>query len=593
MSYELPEQYMLYPANTWPHKNHLRLVKAYYFLKTKYNIKTKLIFTGAKKGTQANIENYIKKNHLDDDVIYLGYIKQEDMPYIFANAKLIVFPSLFEGFGIPVIEAMRVGVPVACSNSTSLPEIAEDAAVYFNPYSIKDIANKIYSLINNKELRDTLLLKGNIRIQNFSWIKCADETITAIKKLYNKSENKKVKRQECPLVSIITPSYNQGQFIKETIDSVLSQDYCNLEYIVMDGGSTDNTVDILKSYGDKIKWVSEKDGGQADAVNKGIKVAKGQIIGWLNSDDTYLEGAVSKAVEYFMMHSKTDMVYGEGYYIDKMGNITERYATEKYSIARLAEICYICQPTAFFRKDIVTKVNGLDAKLHLCMDYELWMKFAFVGKISYIPEYLATSRMYEENKTLSRKSEVYSEVCATVKKHYKYVPTTWIYGYASFLNNGRINYQFYIRFLILIIKYNFTNPRFMLRFALHQFIKMMSSGKIQPSHDAKFVDGWVSKKYRTAIYLRKPVSNIKIKGRHIWPRKETLVIKMIIDKIYINSWKLNSKGDFECEFELSNALQTGQHNVELIMNDTFVPSKHGMGGDTRNLSFILDDIIFE
>src|SRR5690606_33014626 len=108
--------------------------------------------------------------------------------------------------------------------------------------------------------------------------------------LVNQHQSRKL--SSYPLVSVVTPSYNKGKFIKETIESVLSQDYPNIEYIVMDGGSTDETVDILKSYGDRIAWISEKDDGQADAVNKGIARARGEIIGWLNSDDTYLPGAV-------------------------------------------------------------------------------------------------------------------------------------------------------------------------------------------------------------------------------------------------------------------------------------------------------------
>ena len=409
-TYLLPDEYIYYPANTWPHKNHLRLLKAYNLLKKKNSFTPKLLFTGAMSGAHEKIDRYIRKNDLLNDTIYLGYVPQEDMPCIFACASMLVFPSLFEGFGIPLIEAMRTKTPIVCSNSTSLPEIAGDSACYFNGQSVKDISDKILKVCSDSDLRNHLVEEGARRLELFSWNQCAEDTLMYLSQTYEANRLESVVEDELPLVSVITPSYNQGQFIKETIDSVLSQDYPKLEYIVIDGGSTDDTVDILKSYGDRITWVSEKDDGQADAINKGLEMAKGTIIGWLNSDDTYTEGAIETAVDYLLTHPNTGMVYGEGYYIDKDSAITGRYDTEKYSISRLAETCFICQPSAFFRKCLVDEVGRLDASLHLCMDYDLWMRFAFKGKISYIPDYLACSRMYEENKTSSRRKEVYKEV---------------------------------------------------------------------------------------------------------------------------------------------------------------------------------------
>lgn len=124
---------------------------------------------------------------------------------------------------------------------------------------------------------------------------------------------------KCPLVSIVTPSYNQGRYIEKTIRSVLNQDYPDLEYIVVDGGSTDHTLDILRKYEGRIRWVSERDGGQSEAVNKGFRMSRGEILGWLNSDDTYCPGAVRQAVTFLMEHPSVAMVYGDGYEIDEQG----------------------------------------------------------------------------------------------------------------------------------------------------------------------------------------------------------------------------------------------------------------------------------
>jgi glycosyltransferase involved in cell wall biosynthesis len=246
-----------------------------------------------------------------------------------------------------------------------------------------------------------------------------------------------------PVISIITPSYNQAEFLAETIESVLSQegDFF-LEYIIVDGGSTDNSVEIMQRYDDLLHrrewpivckgitfhWTSGNDNGQADAVNKGFAQAKGKILGWLNSDDTYRPGAVAKAVEFLSANPHSAMVYGNAWYTDRKGNITERYASERFSLKRLAEKCIICQPSVFVRTEALKETGGLDSNLHTCMDYDLWIRMGnrFEGRIAFIEDYLATSRMYGENKTASQRDHIYKETMAVVRKHYGYVPGVWI-----------------------------------------------------------------------------------------------------------------------------------------------------------------------
>ena len=236
-----------------------------------------------------------------------------------------------------------------------------------------------------------------------------------------------------PLVTIVTPSYNQGRFIRETIESVLSQDYRPIEYMVFDGGSTDETTEVLKSYGDRFYWVSEKDNGQSNAVNKGWSRASGQILGWLNSDDIYLPGAISRAVDFLNHHPEVVAVYGEGYHIEEDGRIIERYPTEPFNRQRLTETCYICQPTVFIRKAVLEEIGLLDENLRYCMDYDLWFRIARRYDFGYLTEYLACTRFYRGTKTLGQKVQVHKEILEIVFRHNKSVPPSWVYAYGHAL----------------------------------------------------------------------------------------------------------------------------------------------------------------
>lgn len=215
-----------------------------------------------------------------------------------------------------------------------------------------------------------------------------------------------------PLVSIITPSFNQARFLEATVRSVLEQDHPNLEYLIVDGGSTDGSVDIIKKYADRLAWwVSVKDKGQTDAINKGFARAQGEILAWINSDDTYEPGAVSAAVKYLQEHPEVGLVYGDANFIDEEGRIIGRFAARQTDLARLRRgYVHIPQQAAFFRADLWREVGPLDPSFYFAMDYDLWVRLAARAPIHYTPQTWANFRLHSSGKTIAADDRCWPEM---------------------------------------------------------------------------------------------------------------------------------------------------------------------------------------
>ena len=202
-----------------------------------------------------------------------------------------------------------------------------------------------------------------------------------------------------PTFSVITPSFNQAAFLKQTMDSVLAQNIPGMEYFVIDGGSTDGSPELIRQYADRLSgWVSEKDRGQADAVNKGAAMASGEVIGWLNSDDLYLPGAAEKALTYLAEHPEADAVYGDVLSIDGQGKLINVMRFGQYSAEDLMTFRVISQPGVFFRRSAWERAGGLDLSYHYLLDHHLWLRMTAAGHFAYLPEPLAAARFHEDAK---------------------------------------------------------------------------------------------------------------------------------------------------------------------------------------------------
>ena len=201
------------------------------------------------------------------------------------------------------------------------------------------------------------------------------------------------------LVSIVTPSFNQAAYLEQTLLSVLEQDYADIEYLVIDGGSTDGSPDIIKKYASRLAyWISEKDSGQADAINKGMARAQGEIVAWLNSDDTYLPGTVTAAVKAFDENPDVAMVYADMLAVDERGQTFNTLRYRQLTLEDLLSFQIIGQPAVFMRRSAFEKAGGLDPSFHFLLDHHLWIRIAAQGRILHIPQTWAAARYHAKAK---------------------------------------------------------------------------------------------------------------------------------------------------------------------------------------------------
>jgi glycosyltransferase involved in cell wall biosynthesis len=263
-------------------------------------------------------------------------------------------------------------------------------------------------------------------------------------------------------------------YLPRTIESVLSQDYPNIEYLVIDGGSTDGTLEILKSYGDRLQYASEPDKGPSDAVHKGFQRARGDIFAWLGADDIYLPGAVRAGVEALLARPEVDVVYGEGYWIDEHDAVIRRYPTLPFDPKDLEWDCFICQPASFIRASAYRRC-GLDPDVNFSFDYDLWIRMAKAGiRFEMIPQYLAGSRMHQGAKTIHERETVFTASMGLLQRHFGYIPFSWVFGYAAFRHDSQDQ---------------FFQP---VKYSLRNYLASLPVGlRLNPAKRARFVADWL------------------------------------------------------------------------------------------------------
>jgi glycosyltransferase involved in cell wall biosynthesis len=232
-------------------------------------------------------------------------------------------------------------------------------------------------------------------------------------------------------VSVIIPSFQQGEFLERTLQSVLSQRGVTLEVIVKDGGSTDGTVEILRRHKDRIRWTSGTDGGQAAAINAGLREASGGLVCYLNSDDVFLEGALAAVVKA-AASSSSDFFYGRARKIGPDDEPLGDYPVEPWDAGRLLETCFISQPACFWRRRAHETIGYFDESLHFAMDYDFWLRAAGPGRFEFIDAPLAAARIHPGAKTMIRRADSFEEAFAVVRRHRPgYSSRRWILALAQ------------------------------------------------------------------------------------------------------------------------------------------------------------------
>ena len=225
-------------------------------------------------------------------------------------------------------------------------------------------------------------------------------------------------------ISVVIPSYNQAAYLPMTLESACGQDHRDTEVLVFDGGSTDGSVEILRTgdyttaAGQPVRWVSQSDHGQADAINQGLRAATGDVLAYLNSDDVLYPGALAAVAAHFKAHPDCLALYGRAHHLHADGSIMEEYPTEPWDYERLLDTCFLCQPAVFWRREVVERFGVFDDALRYALDYEYWLRVGREVPFHYLDgHFLVGSRLHVDTKTLSQRAAAHLELARTIQRY--------------------------------------------------------------------------------------------------------------------------------------------------------------------------------
>ena len=537
-----------------------------------------LVLTGPTLAGAHELRRQAEALGIDHRVRLAGRPPARAAPLLLRRARAVVDLGADNEFPLLALEAMSAGVPLVVAPESPAAELAGEAALTAEPEP-----ESLAAALRDPRSEERLAA-GRKRAESYSWERTAAKLADAARGVAN---GRAAVRREPPRVSVVTPSLNMARFLGETVESVLGQDYPHLDYLVMDGGSTDGTVELLASYGDRLRFVSEPDEGQAHAVNRGFRATDGDVFAFLNADDTYRRGAVSRAVQGFLDHPGASVVYGDGMHVDEDGHEIGPYPTLDFDPAILARRCFICQPAAFMARSAVERVGLLDASLRVALDYDLWIRLAKLHRFARVEGVLATSRMHARNKTLAERRVLYREGVELLKRHYGYVPLDWLHGQAQFLLQGADQFFAHSRpgprsralALALGVRHNPRRlPRVLTEWATEAGLR---------DHDSRWDDGWISRRFVEEVDVPQDCRSVRVEGRHEAFMSTPLDVSLHLDGDTVARTLRREHGAFELVAECPEAVRGRRAMLEVVANNTWRPRSRG---DRRRLSCVIDSV---
>lgn len=373
-----------------------------------------------------------------------------------------------------------------------------------------------------------------------------------------------------PKVLVVTPSLDQARYLRQTIESVLFQDYPHIDYFVADGGSSDGSVEILRSFGTRLRWVSTPDEGQSAAIAAAWSRSDAPLVAWLNSDDTYEPGAVSSMASHLEKHPEHAVAYGRGWWVDGAGRKIKRYPTRPFDAEELFHDCFVCQPATLLRRSVFETSDLPDPRLRYCMDYDLWIRLARRFRFGYLDRHLANARLHAESKTVREIGALYREVVEMSTAHFGLASRNW--SVVQVLDRCRQRAE---RLRLLPPRYRRWIERTLVRRAEARLIGPL------------YADGWAGS--RTVLVVP-PASRIRVRGeRPFWPHRSPLRVRVLLGGHLLARLTVR-----EPRFTLDVAVPEGlvppkvdALSLVLCADKTFVPQQIGVSSDPRPVSFLV------